>query len=151
MAQPSVLLIPGSFCKPSFYENITTPLQSDGIDITAIHLPTVGPSGQTGYPGPAPSMYDDAAFIASAISKLVDAGKDVILIAHSYGGIPVSESIKGLSRKERISGGKTGGVVRIAYMTALVPGLGGHAAGLMADLPSESVLSLPVDVSVCPF
>ncbi|KAF2636920.1 hypothetical protein P280DRAFT_472787 [Massarina eburnea CBS 473.64] len=77
-------------------------------------------------------MYDDADHINAEAGKLADEGKDVILVAHSYGGVPTSQSIKGVSKAEREKVGKKGGVVRVAYMAALVPELGGSAASLMA-------------------
>ena len=51
-------------------------------------------------------------------------GKDVILISHSYSGVPMTESSKGLGKKEREAKGLKGGIVRLGYMTALVRGLG---------------------------
>jgi hypothetical protein len=85
-------------------------------------------------------MYEDAAFIAKHIARLADAGKDILVIAHSYGGTPATESIKGLSKKERVERGKKGGVVGLAYMTSLVPELG-HPA-------STSTLSPLMEVGV---
>jgi hypothetical protein len=69
-------------------------------------------------------MFDDATFIAKETEKLADHGKDASLVAHSYGGVPITESAKGLGNQERQKQGKKGGIVRLAYMTALVPGVG---------------------------
>jgi hypothetical protein len=48
----------------------------------------------------------------------------VVIIAHSYGGKPATESVKGLSKEARGQQGKQGGVVRLAYMTATAPEVG---------------------------
>jgi hypothetical protein len=45
------------------------------------------------------------------------------MIKHDI-GCPASESLKGVTRKEREQQGKKGGVVRIIYLTAVVPCLG---------------------------
>lgn len=90
-------------------------------------------------------MYDDAAFIAKEVQVLVDKGKDVVLICHSYGGTPASQSTKGLSKAERLAEGKDGGIVRLAYMTAVVPTLGASAQDVLADLPPENQTSMKMD------
>ena len=83
--------------------------------------------------------------------KLVDEGKDVVMIAHSYGGSPMSQCTKGLSKTEREAEGKEGGIVRLAYMTALVPGLGMTSAEIMAAVPEDKKLALQPDVHLfCP-
>lgn len=87
-------------------------------------------------------MYDNAAMIAAEATKFADQGKDVMLIAHSYGGVPASEAIKGLSKAERERYGKKGGIVRVAYMTTLVPDLG--AAGPTANDPN-GILYITID------
>lgn len=76
-------------------------------------------------------MYDDAFFIASFVSKLADASEEIVLVAHSYGGAPASESLAGLSLLERQKHGKPGGVVRLAYITAVVPKVGNGLADTM--------------------
>jgi hypothetical protein len=91
-------------------------------------------------------MYADATFIASEIQKLADEGKYVVLIGHSYGGVPLSESTKGLGKEEREKKGKKGGVVKLGYMTALVPEVGVSAAGVLTEVPEELRLDLGIDV-----
>lgn len=93
-------------------------------------------------------MYDDAAFIAAEAEKLADEGKDVILVAHSYGGVPTTESVKGLSKQERQKQGKKGGIVRIAYVTSIVPAVGMAAMQVLGDLPKENQVELKIDVPI---
>ena len=93
----------------------------------AIKLETTGKK-----PGPLPTIYDDAAVIRQVAAKLADEGKDVVLVGHSYGGVPATEAIKGISKAEREKEGKKGGVVRVAYMTCLVPAVGENAGDVLA-------------------
>lgn len=144
MTKPSILIVPGSFGLPEFYDPVVDAVAAEGYEIRALHLPTVAP--KTGPEGPPPSMYDDAALIAKETEKLADAGKDVILVAHSYGGAPMSESTKGLGKEERKKQGKTGGIVNLAYMTTLVPAVGATASSVLADVPAELRLDLKMDV-----
>lgn len=66
-------------------------------------------------------MQDDASFIASFITKLADSGEHIVLAAHSYGGMPASECVAGLSASSRAKEGKQGGIIRLAFLTAVVP------------------------------
>jgi hypothetical protein len=145
MSKPSILFIPGSFSVPDFYDSVLSAVRSKGYEIKGLHAPSAGlKSGPR--EGAPPTMYDDAVYIASETEKLVDEGKDVILVAHSYGGTPTTESTKGLSKKEREAQGKKGGIVRLAYLTALVPELGTSAAGMLGALPANNQLEMKIDV-----
>ena len=145
MTKPSILIVPGAFGLPDFYDLIVGQIRALGHDIRALKLPSVS---ATPVPpeGPLPTIYDDAAAVAEAAEKLADEGKDVILFAHSYGGVVTSQSTKGLSKAERQKQGKKGGIVRLAFMTTLVPDIGVSAGSLLADVPPELKLDLKPDV-----
>ncbi|KAI1213257.1 alpha/beta-hydrolase [Annulohypoxylon truncatum] len=144
MAKPSIVLIPGSFGVPELYDNnIIEAITAKGYEIKGLHLPSVGLKDRPRETPP--TMYDDAAFIAKEVAILADEGKDVMLIGHSYGGIPVTQSTKGLTKAERQKQGKTGGIVRLAYMTALVPPLGVSSANILSTLPDENRVEFGTD------
>lgn len=148
MDQISILLIPGAFGLPEFYQPVIEAVVSKGFAIQVLHLPTVGPTKGQGREGSElPTMYDDAAYISKAIASLADASKKVILVAHSYGGVPTTQSILGLRLGERRAEGKRGGVVHLAYMTALVPALGCSAADVLSSVPDTNRDKLESDVS----
>jgi alpha-beta hydrolase superfamily lysophospholipase len=138
--KPTILIVPGSFVEPELYSDVMSTYRARGYPIEAIALETAGKK-----PGPLPTMYDDANSINSAVSKLADEGKEVILVAHSYGGAPATQSLKGISKADRKRAGKAGGVIRIAYLTALVPKLGDTAALAIAGAPSG--YNVPDEVS----
>jgi hypothetical protein len=92
-------------------------------------------------------MYDDAAVIASEAEKLAEDGKDVVIIAHSYGGIPASQSTKGLEKQDRKSQGEPGGVVRLAYIASIVPAKGKSSQDVLAVRPAEQAPPMALDVS----
>lgn len=62
-------------------------------------------------------------------------------------GVPATESLKGVTKKEREQQGKAGGVVRIGYLTALVPRLGETAFQVLGDqggaVPSADEVNPP--------
>ncbi|CAO2652876.1 Nn.00g022870.m01.CDS01 [Neocucurbitaria sp. VM-36] len=125
-----LVIVPGSFSSSKLYDPMVDPLRAKGYTVHVLDPPC--------YPGnykkgtPSPSMYDDAAFINAFVAKLADEGNDIVLLAHSYGGTPASESLKGVTRKEREEKGKKGGVVRAAYITCIVPKIGENLATVIA-------------------
>ena len=148
MSKPSIIFIPGSYVLLSVYQPLFDAVSKAGYEIKGIHPPTVGLRSRQGRDGPAPSMYDDAAMIAQETEKLADQGKDVILMGHSYAGVPMSQSTKGLGKEERKAQGKPGGIVRLAFIACLVPAVGNSAGSLLGRFPDEKRPPVFIDVSI---
>lgn len=149
MSKPSILIVPGSFTPGHAYNNLVEKVAARGYDIRALQMPSVRLETESPTARMPPSMYEDAAFIASQATALADEGKDVVIISHSYGGVPTTECVKGLAKDARQKLGKQGGIVRLAYMTSLVPALG-SSAGNVLDLGERSEdgrLPMEMDVS----
>lgn len=148
MSNTTILFVPGSFALPEFYDPVFEKVRAKGHDIHGLHMPTVGLSASQGRPGPGapPTMYDDAAYIANEAERLADQGKRVVIIGHSYGGTPVSQSARGLGVADRSARGLPGGVARLAYMTCLVPAVGETAKDVLAGVPQDQQIELAVDV-----
>ncbi|KAL2206764.1 hypothetical protein CC79DRAFT_1385942 [Sarocladium strictum] len=132
MASASIVFVPGSFSEPELCDGILDPLRERGYDVHGIHLRSALPKEAKPSGPPIPTMYDDAKVIADKLRELADEGKDVVIFAHSYGGTPASESLKGLSKASRQAEGKTGGVVRLAFITCLIGEVGQSAGELLA-------------------
>ena len=113
---PTVVLVPASFTPPEVYSGFVSVMQKHGLETVVVSLPSVGSREDDRAPG---TMSDDAAEIARVTAGLYDdQGKEeVVLLTHSYGGIPASESMKFLSTKNR-RGRK--GIDRIIYLAAIV-------------------------------
>ena len=98
---------------PLHYEPLTKVLSSHGFPSAALSLPTIGASP------PDKDLYDDIAYISSQLEQLVEKeGKEVIVIVHSYGGMPGSAAARKFLRKERALEGKKGGVIGMLYISA---------------------------------
>ncbi|KIW13901.1 hypothetical protein PV08_06682 [Exophiala spinifera] len=145
MSNTSILFFPGSYCLTSLYQPLLDAVTEAGYEIKAIHPPTVGPRSRQGYAHKAPSMYDDASVLAREVEQLADEGKDVIIVGHSYGGVPMTQASKGLGKEERKAQGKPGGIVRLGYMTAIVPEHGQSARGAISVVPAEGHPRIEVD------
>jgi len=123
----SIVIVPAASARPLTYDKVISGVSAHGYNIEALYLPSIGlESGAR--PGEPPTMYEDAAFVAAHVTTLADAGNDILLVTHSYGGTPATESVKGLAKSERAKEGKQGGVVALAYMTSLVPEVGSPAS-----------------------
>lgn len=65
-------------------------------------------------------MADDAEHIHGIIEALANDGKDVLVVMSSFGGIPGTQAVKDLTRRERQEVGKPGGVTGLVYASALL-------------------------------
>ncbi|KAF2125813.1 alpha/beta-hydrolase [Dothidotthia symphoricarpi CBS 119687] len=113
---PTILLIPGSFAPPTIYHPLITALRTASHPALVLTLP----STQKRHPLPPATMHDDASLIRAVTEALIAQGKQVVVVCHSYGGVPTSEALVGLGVGKE--GG--GGVRRIVYFTAVVPRVG---------------------------
>ena len=141
-SKPAVVIVPGSFGRDTFYAPFVSLLYADGFDcVEVVNLPSVGKKGSK----PAASVADDAEAIQAVVESVAEEGWDILLVAHSYGGIPATESIKGMTKKDRAAQGKPGGIVRALYTTAIVPEVGGDLSSVMGtNVPT----SIRIDVSI---
>ena len=67
------------------------------------------------------TIEDDVNMIRSIVVPLIDKGRKVVLVLHSYAGFPGSVAIKGLSKSDMQAKGSDGGLIGIVYMCAFVP------------------------------
>ena len=105
-----------------------------------VHFPSIGRRD----PLPPATMADDAAYTSAIAGRLADAGKSIVMVTHSYGGIVGTESTKSLAKTEREVAGKVGGIIRLLYITSLVPRVGESFTTLMG---SGVVSFLRIEVS----
>lgn len=89
---PSLVLIPGAWHKPSCYDKIVSLLQKNhDLKCISITLPSTKDD-------PSATFKDDLDTARQAISSETSQGRDVVLIAHSYGGMVANSAIKGFAR-----------------------------------------------------
>lgn len=139
-AKPAVVVVNGSFCPELFYSDMKEEFSKAGYEAVVANIPSIGNGDRL----PAATVAEDASHIHSITSKLANQGKDVVLMTHSYGGIPGTESAQGLAKKEREAVGKVGGIVRLIYMTSVVPPVGKSLGDLLGDSLPETI-----EVQVC--
>ncbi|KAK1993928.1 alpha/beta-hydrolase [Colletotrichum falcatum] len=131
MAQqlPTILFTPGAWHRPWAFDLVRSDLAGRGYPTAAVTLAGVGSTD------PNVGLDQDTAAVRAQLQALVDEGRDVVMVAHSYGGVPVANAVKGLNYKDLAADNKKGGVIMVVYMTsfAIPAGTGLYNGG---DMPS---------------
>lgn len=109
MAQTTLVLVHGAWHPPSAWDAFLPALQPLGLRTSIVSLPSVNGQIKDYKQG------EDTAAVRDAIVKELDAGHDVAVVAHSYGGFPTAEAVQGLAKSDR--NGKSG-VVKLIYLAA---------------------------------
>ena len=137
--KPEFIIVPGAWHSPESFNSTTILLQHAGYTVHGIFLPSVGASP------PLQSFNPDVSVIQDAINKVLSSGNDVVMIYHSYGGVPGSEALgeylKTLETGEKKEG--WGIVRRLVYCCAFVLPEGGS---LMAALGFKPLPWFIIDV-----
>lgn len=113
------VIVPASFTPAREYKDLSHGLKQYGINSVIVDLPSVGRRGSK--PG---TMTDDTKEISRVVTYLSDQGAEVVLVMHSYSGIPGTQSIATLSHQARSAAGRTGGISKLVYMSAVILQIG---------------------------
>jgi pimeloyl-ACP methyl ester carboxylesterase len=105
--RPRIILVHGAWVGAWEFGPLVQILRERGWEVDALDLPSTGTTG---------SMFQDAAAISAAIDR---ADGPVVLVAHSYGGVPVTEA------------GDHPAVERIVYVAAFAPDAGESVIAVM--------------------
>ena len=109
--KPTFLLVPGAWHHSSCYNPLLQELSAAGYPAEAVDLPSFDPSEQ-------PSTLtcaNDAEAVRQKLLSMIQQKKHVIVVTHSYGGIPGGCAAHGLMPITR----EKGGVIGLVYMSAL--------------------------------
>lgn len=112
----TIIIVPGAWHGPEHFDKVAKKLEIAGYPTVCVTLKSVGAEE------PLTDFWPDVEAIRAEISKVADAGQEIIVVAHSYGGIPSSQAIEGFDINSRKAAGKLGGVVHVFYLAAfLIP------------------------------
>ena len=118
-SHPIIVIVPGAALTPSHYAYLLHLLHSQGYGTFSAPLPsTVGGSKPV-------TVEDDTEFVRSQmLLPVMDTEQhDVVIVTHSYSGIPGSAACHGLGKTERASKGyKTSVIGQISIASVLVKG-----------------------------
>jgi hypothetical protein len=110
MSKPTFVCVPGASHSPIIFEPLKAALAFHGYNVIPLALPSVG-----GRP-PTYDFTEDVHAIRDLVIRLVDLGTEVIVVLHSYAGLPGGEALHGLGKSEREQRGLRGGVVRLVFI-----------------------------------
>jgi pimeloyl-ACP methyl ester carboxylesterase len=115
MSKPVLIFIPGAWHGPEGFDTIISKLTPLGYKCIALPLQAVVKQ---------PAVKDlqpDIDALRQVVMKESDAGNDIVVVGHSWGGIVVTGALDGLGKVQREKEGKSGGVVKIVYLCAFAP------------------------------
>ncbi|TDD56997.1 alpha/beta hydrolase [Nonomuraea terrae] len=152
----TLMIVHGAWHRPNAWEKLETELHALGYGTRAPALPSAGER-------PTAGMHDDAAMVAKELASIEG---PVVLLGHSYGGIPITEAAAGARNVERL-------IYLCAWMpdegqslfdlegsptpddvSGLLPLISGARTSLYGDLPdaeAEQAMSALVDQTVRSF
>ncbi|MCJ1247408.1 hypothetical protein MMC30_004622 [Trapelia coarctata] len=113
----TIVLVPGAWMRPSTYENFLAILQKAGYPTSYASYPSLSPDD----PLKADVAADSASIREKVMLPLIEQqGKEVVVVMHSYGGMPGSVASAGLGKTQLAHQGKRGGVVGLVFISGFV-------------------------------
>ncbi|WZH48495.1 Alpha/beta hydrolase fold-1 [Fusarium acuminatum] len=111
---PTILAVPGAWHTVESFDTVKKIFTDRNYEFVSQNAPGVTDANAT-------VIGDAASLRTNLLQPLVEAGKDVIVMMHSYGGMYGSQAVQGLSKREREQSGKQGGVISLIYVSAVTP------------------------------
>ncbi|KAH8651147.1 Alpha/beta hydrolase fold-1 [Xylariales sp. PMI_506] len=90
MSKPAVVIVPGAWQKPVFFDDLVLRLTDAGYLTKHVSLPTVG-----GTEKPLAGLADDVAAVQSVLEELKQQGRRALIVGHSSGGLVASNAVVG--------------------------------------------------------
>jgi hypothetical protein len=122
---------PGAWMTKALYEPFLEALKTNRFPVHYADYPSLDP-----YNPLTADCKSDADFIQQNLRPLIEQGQDVVLVMHSYAGMPAAAAAVGLSKLERKKEGKSGGIIGLIFIGAFIVAEGLSCAGLQGgNLP----------------
>ncbi|KAI2884114.1 hypothetical protein CBS76997_8124 [Aspergillus niger] len=110
---PIIVIVPGAFGTPQGFERLLPHLTEAGYATHPGSYPSCNPSD----PANVSSPQDIAHLRDNVLLPLLnEEGKDVVIIAHSYGGVVAGGAARGLAKGTRTAQGQSTGVIGLIYV-----------------------------------
>ena len=132
--KPTILLIPAAWSHPSTYDVFISHLQHLSFPTAYAPYPSINPS----HPAITDAAHDAETVLQQSLLPLIqNEDKDVIIVMHSYGGVPGSSAARGLSMIQRKKKGEKGGIIGLIYISGIVLPAGASVAdGVGGQFPA---------------
>ena len=110
----TVVLVHGAWHGGWCWERVVTELSARGVDARTVDLPLT-------------TLFEDANAVRAVVAPLAEAGHDVTLVGHSYGGAVITQA------------GETPGVAHLVYVAAFLPDVGESVSALAHGAPAPAL------------
>ncbi|KAL8396435.1 hypothetical protein RB594_004654 [Gaeumannomyces avenae] len=111
-SKPAFVIVHGLTFPPPTFDRLRKALEGAGYEVAIPRMPSVG-EGVIGA-----TMATEVAAVRAAMAPALEAGKDIVLMGHSYGGIIITPTALGYTKAEREAQGLEGGVKAVVYLQA---------------------------------
>ncbi|CAI7675493.1 unnamed protein product [Penicillium pancosmium] len=130
--KPVIFVVPGAFHRPIHYRKIIGLLRVEGYEVISIDLVVCGDEVD-----PESSFFDDGAAVRKLLIPFLDKGRKAVIVSHSYGSMPTSVIVEGLTLAERAEQGLQGGIVGVISLAGFAfPVPGKNIMGNEDEIPS---------------
>lgn len=107
MSSVSFVLVAGAWHTAQYWDAVASLLRSAGHEAVAVALPSASANRDADFAG-------DLSAVRNAITAETERGRDVVVVAHSFGGVVGSSAVKGLAAP--VAGG--GGIVGLVLVAS---------------------------------
>lgn len=115
MNKPTIVFVHGAWHNSQSFQPVTYLLRQYGFSTVSMDLPSVGANP------PHKDISENVAVVRRAVEDVLDnKGNNVILVAHSAGGIVMTNAAQGFSEKDRKAAGKTTYVQKLLYVCSFL-------------------------------
>ncbi|KAK6811114.1 hypothetical protein RU639_012946 [Aspergillus parasiticus] len=141
-SNPAIVILHGAWHTPAHYAEFTSTLKSKGHEVYIPRLPSMSDTRP-----PNADLHTDTDLIRSYVESLVEAGQEVVVFMHSYGGQVGTNALVGLGAETRKQQGQTGGVVLLIYMSAFAVTENTSMMSVVKRFRHEDLIPLAFDIA----
>jgi pimeloyl-ACP methyl ester carboxylesterase len=92
--KPTIVFVPGAWHSPRTWDKVASLLERQQYKCVSVALPSTASN-------PSATFLEDITAVRDSIVAETSQGHDVVVVAHSYSGIPGASAIKGLTRNKQ--------------------------------------------------
>ncbi|KAL4745614.1 hypothetical protein BDW72DRAFT_211147 [Aspergillus terricola var. indicus] len=118
--KPIFVFVPGAWHTPDTFDRLRSLMTEQGLESEAIDHPSISAPHPTKGVHPSNGLHADIKHTKAILQALVDSGRQVVVVMHSYGGAVGASAMEGLGYAQRSKIGLQGGVIMAVWMTAFV-------------------------------
>ncbi len=137
---PVIVLVHGAWHTPPIYQSYIDDLKTQGFTVYCPRLPSC-----SGASPPKASLPEDIVCVREVVKPLVEAGKRVVMVMHSYGGAVGTDAVEGLAFSARKAAGQSGGVIHLLYLCAFMLPPGSTILGIVKEAGMAHLWSQFID------